>query len=141
MPRRLLVGAPVCQDAVMAEREQVEALVTRYVDAVARQDVEATVACFAPDAVQHDPVGSPPNVGEDAIRAFFEKSFAVPFRVNREGDTRICGDEETWASFRFTIEVPTGDGAFLVRVADLAQLDAECRIKRLWAVQDVHQTV
>lgn len=38
-------------------------------------DTERCVALFAPDAVQHDPVGTPPNVGSEAIRGFFHGIF------------------------------------------------------------------
>ena len=46
----------------MPTREQVESVVRQYVDAVGRQDLEATLALFAEDARQEDPVGTPPPV-------------------------------------------------------------------------------
>lgn len=38
-------------------------------------DTERCVALFAPDAVQIDPVGTPANVGTEAIRGFFHTVF------------------------------------------------------------------
>ncbi len=116
------------------ERTELEALVHTYVEAVGRQDIDACVALFAPEAVQEDPLGAPPNVGHDAIRAFFEKSFAVSFSVEMNPEILIGGD---YVSFRFVINVPLGDDTVVVRVADLMQVDGEGRIARLWAIQDM----
>lgn len=116
------------------ERADVEALVRTYVDAVGRQDVDACTALFAQDAVQEDPLGSPPNVGHEAIRAFFEKSFQTPFTVEADPDIRIGGD---YVSFRFVISVPLGDQTLQVKIADLAQLSPDGSIARLWAIQDM----
>jgi steroid delta-isomerase len=52
----------------MATPEQIRKTIDAYVDALARSDPDAWVGVFAPDAVQIDPVGTPPNVGRDAIR-------------------------------------------------------------------------
>ncbi|SEB55175.1 nuclear transport factor 2 family protein [Terriglobus roseus] len=52
-----------------------ELTVAEYFAAIRAMDVERCVAVFAPEAEQHDPVGTPPNVGHDAIRAFFTGIF------------------------------------------------------------------
>lgn len=49
-----------------------ERTIERYFAATRAGDREAWVACFAPDAVSYDPVGSPPLVGHDALRRFFD---------------------------------------------------------------------
>jgi steroid delta-isomerase len=53
-----------------------EQTVAEYFAAIRANDVERCVAVFAHDAVQHDPVGTPPNIGTDSIRAFFTGIFA-----------------------------------------------------------------
>ena len=53
---------------------EVRAWLGRYVDAVNARDPDALAALFAADAVQADPASNPPNVGRDAIRAFFAAS-------------------------------------------------------------------
>ncbi len=116
------------------DRTELEALVHTYVDAVGRQDVEGCVALFAEEGVQEDPLGSPPNVGHEAIRAFFEKSYAVPFTVEMDPEILIGGD---YASFRFTIKVPLGEDTVVVRVADLMQVDERGKITRMQAIQDM----
>ena len=52
-----------------------EQTVAEYFAAIRAMDVERSVAVFAPDAEQHDPVGAPVNVGHDAIRAFFTQIY------------------------------------------------------------------
>jgi steroid delta-isomerase len=57
-----------------------EQAVVEYFAAIRAMDVERCVAVFAATAEQHDPVGTPPNIGHNAIRAFFTKIFSG-FRV------------------------------------------------------------
>ena len=115
----------------MPTREQVEATVRQYVDAVGRHDLEATVALFAEDARQEDPVGTPPNVGRDAIRTFFERAYAGPFTTSLTGPLLVTGDH---AAVHFTIEVPTGGDPLVVRVVDLIRFDEQGLIADLRAV-------
>ncbi len=53
-----------------------EQTAAQYFAAIRANDVERCVAVFAENAEQHDPVGAPPNIGHDAIRAFFTAIFA-----------------------------------------------------------------
>ncbi len=53
-----------------------EQAVAEYFAAIRAMDVERCVAVFAPDAEQQDPVGTPPNIGHAAIRAFFTRIFS-----------------------------------------------------------------
>ncbi len=71
----------------------------QYVDAVGRQDLEATVALFAEDARQEDPVGTPANVGRARSASFFEKAFRGPFTTTLTGPLLVTGDH---AAVHFT---------------------------------------
>ena len=53
-----------------------EQTVAEYFAAIRAMDVERCVAVFSPDAEQQDPVGAPPNIGHEAIRAFFTQIFS-----------------------------------------------------------------
>jgi steroid delta-isomerase len=53
--------------------------IRRYFAATRAMDREAWVACFAEDGRSFDPVGSPPHVGREALRRFFD-SIAGRFR-------------------------------------------------------------
>jgi steroid Delta-isomerase len=117
----------------MPAREHIEDTVRQYVDAVGRQDLDATLALFAKDARQEDPVGTPPNVGHDAIRDFFERAYAGSFTTTLTGPLLVTGDH---AAVHFTIEVPTGAEPFVVRVVDLIRFDGAGLIADLRAVVD-----
>jgi steroid Delta-isomerase len=115
----------------MPTREQIETTVHQYVEAVGRQDLEATLALFAEDARQEDPVGTPANVGHDAIRVFFERSYRGSFTTTLTGPLLVTGDH---AAVHFTIEVPTGAEPMVVRVIDLIRFDDDGLIAELRAV-------
>jgi len=117
----------------MPTREDIEATVRRYVEAVGCQDLEATVALFAEDARQEDPVGTPANVGSDAIRGFFERSYRASFTTTLTGPLLVTGDH---AAVHFTIEVPTGADPLVVRVVDLIRFDEDGLIAEVRAVVD-----
>ncbi|MFL6171537.1 MAG: nuclear transport factor 2 family protein [Marmoricola sp.] len=117
----------------MATKAEIHALIESYVAAVGRQDLEATLAVFADDAYQEDPVGTPPNVGIEAVRGFFERSFGVPFTTELTGPVLVTGDH---AAFHFTITVPLGEEEMVVRVIDSIRVDAGGRIAELRAIVD-----
>jgi steroid delta-isomerase len=54
-----------------------EQTITEYFAAIRAMDVERCVALFTPNAEQHDPVGAPPNIGQEAIRGFFTGIFGA----------------------------------------------------------------
>jgi len=55
----------------------VEALLTALYDAIDRQDLEAVVALFGPDARIPDSLESVTVVGRDQIRAYYLRQFAT----------------------------------------------------------------
>jgi steroid delta-isomerase len=115
----------------MPTRERIESAVRQYVAAVGRQDLDATVALFAEDAHQEDPVGTPPNVGRDAIRGFFEKAYKSTFSTELTGPLLVTGDH---AAFHFTIRIPLGADTLTVRVIDQVRFDDAGLIAELRAV-------
>jgi steroid delta-isomerase len=117
----------------MPSRDDIEKTVRQYVEAVGRQDLEATVALFAEDARQEDPVGSPANVGRDAIRTFFERAYRGSYSTTLTGPLLVTGDH---AAVHFTITVPTDGEPIVVRVVDLIRFDDDGLIAELRAVVD-----
>jgi steroid delta-isomerase len=49
---------------------RIETAVTEYFGALKTLDVDRYVNSFAPDAEAHDPVGTPPHRGHEALRQF-----------------------------------------------------------------------
>ena len=67
---RARVFAP---EPAMIAPERVRAVVDAYVDSYRRNDKQACLDLFAPDAVWHDPVGEPPHVGHEGVGAFWDR--------------------------------------------------------------------
>lgn len=59
--------------------ETIRTLTSRYFAATRAMDLDAWLACFADDAVSHDPYGAPPIKGKDELRKFF-LSVAIAFK-------------------------------------------------------------
>jgi steroid delta-isomerase len=74
--------------------------VETYVAAFDACDPEMVVGLFAENATVEDPVGTPPHVGHDAIRAFYTASMQGKPKLNLEGPVRIAGDT---AAFAFNV--------------------------------------
>ena len=77
--------------------EQMVHAVQTYVEAFDKADPEMVVALFAADATVEDPVGTPPHVGHDAIRAFYTKSMQTGAKLHLDGPVRVAGDTAAFA--------------------------------------------
>ena len=108
-------------------------MVDAYVDASNRNDKQAVLALFAPDAVWHDPVGAPPHVGRDGIGVFFDQARSLADRLElRIRDVIECGRE---AAARLEIEVTMGEGGMILDVVETFELDDAgriCLMKAYW---------
>ena len=74
------------------------AVVENYVRAFAESDMTIIEDIFAEDAVVHDPVGSEPHVGIDAILDFYRRSVPGPTTLELTGTVRCAGNS---AAFPF----------------------------------------
>ena len=119
----------------MPTTEQVLATLEAYVKNFSAGDRAGWVGLFAPDAVQEDPVGSPANVGHEAIGTFYDAMLAggTP-QLSFLQDPIICGDE---AIMFLTACTGEGDGQVRVpQIVDHVRLDDEARITSLRAFWD-----
>jgi len=92
----------------MPTPERLRALVEDYCAAVTSREVAAIAALFTEDAVQADPANTPPNVGREAIAAFFtsavEASQATTFEALA---VHTCGNQVA-IDFRVTVTLDAG---------------------------------
>lgn len=87
----------------MIGAEQVRAVVDAYVDSYRRNDKQACLALFAPDAVWHDPVGEPPHVGHVGVSAFWDQARVMAESIElKPSDIIVCADQ---AAMVFEIHV------------------------------------
>lgn len=100
---------------------EVRALLDRYCSAMSDGRRDDWLACFADDAVQEDPVGTPANVGREAIGAFFDAS-PPGVTLVQTADPIVLGDEVV-AFFRAEVTME-GQDMVLPRIVDHIRLDA-----------------
>lgn len=81
----------------MTSPDQMVRAVKTYVEAFDKADPEMVVGLFAPDATVEDPVGTPPHVGHDAIRAFYAASMQTGAKLHLDEPVRIAGDTAAFA--------------------------------------------
>ena len=73
-----------------------------YIDLFNAADGAAISALFSDDAKVHDPVGTAPKVGKDAISAFYQMATRAGTRLESTGPVRIAGNQ---AAFPFRCHV------------------------------------
>ena len=110
--------------------ERMEAAVHAYVDAFARSDADAVALLFAEDATVEDPVGSPPHVGRDAIRAFYGASMGTGAKLELHGPVRIAGP---YAAFAFSVLLHFQGKDQRVDVIDTFRFDEDDKIVEMKA--------
>lgn len=117
----------------MPTRDEICRLCDDYMTAVSAHDLDTLMALFAPGAEQQEPVGTPPNVGHDAIRGFFAASRQVPFTMTRMGPVTVVGNR---ALFMARVRIELADGVREMTTADVFTVDDQCRIVELLAFPD-----
>ena len=107
-----------------------EAAVHAYVRALNAGDLDAIVALYAEGAEVEDPVGSAPQRGLEAIRAFYAVSTQLQLEVALEGPVRAAGHE---AAFAFSVSFEIQGRRTTIRPIDLFRFDAQGRIVQMRA--------
>ena len=117
----------------MPTREEICRLCDDYIAALNTGDPDAVITHFAPDAVQQEPVGTSPNVGREAIRAFFDGHRDAPITVTRFGPVNVVGNR---AAFQAHVAMDTPGGPFAMTTTDVLTVDDDCLISEILAFPD-----
>jgi steroid Delta-isomerase len=117
----------------MATRDEICAICDQYVALLSKGDAEGIVSLYDPNARVEDPIGSPPRVGHDAIREFYERIGGVSITATRIGPVNVVGHE---AAFQFRIDVPLGDEAISMTAIDAMTFDDAGKIIAMRAYAD-----
>jgi steroid delta-isomerase len=100
--------------------ERVQAVVEGYVDSYKRNDKQACIALFAPDAVWHDPVGEPPHVGHEGISEFWDQGHAMAESIVLvPSDIIVCANQ---AAMVFQIHVTLAGDTPMVMEMDAVEI-------------------
>jgi steroid Delta-isomerase len=114
---------------------QIELCIQDYFVAICQKDVEAWVATFAADGANHDPAGTPPNVGHAALRQFFVTVISAFESVLIAAEqVMVCGDR---AAVKWRAE-GVGKNGRAVRFAglDVFEMNMAGKIQSLWGFWD-----
>jgi uncharacterized protein (TIGR02246 family) len=121
----------------MATPEQVSGVIDAYVEGYRRNDKQAVLDLFRPDAVWHDPVGAPPHEGHEGIGAFWDQTHAMAQSIVLEPrSVVVCGDE---GAMVFEIRVDTGAGTMIMDAVEIFTVGDDGKIVLLKAYWDMHQ--
>jgi steroid delta-isomerase len=104
----------------MASADEIRAVIDQYVTRFSSGDGAGWAALFAEDATQEDPVGTPANVGREAIAAFYENMMAMlggGLRLELKHEPIIIGHEAAFAATAFA-----GQGESRARMPDIVDL-------------------
>jgi steroid Delta-isomerase len=119
---------------VMPTSEDLRQLVDRYAKSVTARDVDALVALFTEDAVQQDPATSPPNVGHEAIRTFFQAAVDASTATTFEAlAVHTCGDH---AAIDFRVTVQLEAGTMVIEGIEVFSFAEDGRIRSVTAYWD-----
>lgn len=123
-------GAPNAPPTPSLSVEAMQASVHAYVRALNECDLDAIVALYAEGAEVEDPVGSVPQRGLAAIRAFYVRSLKLSLMVTLEGDIRAVGNE---AVFAFSVSFEFNGQRTTIRPIDMFRFDSHGRIVQMRA--------
>ena len=105
----------------MPTPEQIRATVDAYVDAYRRNDRQAAIDCFHPNAVWHDPVGQPPHLGHAGIGEFWDQTRKLASAIELSPTAvYVCGDE---AAMVFDILTTIGDAKLTMQAVETFRVD------------------
>jgi steroid delta-isomerase len=120
----------------MLEADRVRSVVEAYVDTYRRNDRQACIDLFAPDAVWHDPVGEPPHVGHEGIGAFWDQGRTLAESIVLEPkDIIVCANQAAMV-FEINVNLAGGSG-MTIDAVEIFVLDDDARIAQLSAYWDM----
>jgi steroid delta-isomerase len=121
----------------MPSPEVIKSVIDAYVDAYRRNDKDAVLALFRPDAVWHDPVGAPPHVGLEGIGAFWDQARSMADSiVLKPTYVVVAGDEGVMV---FEIHVGMATGTMIIDAVEIFTLADDGKIVLLKAYWDMAQ--
>lgn len=119
----------------MLTRDQIVSVVETYVELVSAHRTDDLVKLFAPDAVQHEPVGVRTNSGHDEIRKYFDETKDSGFTVRLLTPITVVGN---FAAMQIGIQL---HGVPDFASTDLFEFDDECKIVSITALPDVKAVI
>jgi steroid delta-isomerase len=109
--------------------------VAAYFAATRTMNLDAWLATFAPDALDYDPVGTPPVVGHQGLRQFFQTITGVFERLGITEDHVFVGGNG--AAVKWTGRGVGKNGRDITfEGIDVFEIDDQGKIRKLWGYWD-----
>ncbi|EOT7836665.1 nuclear transport factor 2 family protein [Pseudomonas aeruginosa] len=123
----------------MISPQQVQEIMTRYVELVDACDIDGILALYARDALVEDPVGSPPHVGIEAVGRFYRNGLGrANARARRTGP--VSASHAGSGAVPFCVDLEWNGRACSIQVIDVMEFDAGgliCSMKAYWGEANV----
>jgi steroid delta-isomerase len=125
----------------MADVAAMKSAVEAYTACHSAGDVDGIMALFSENAIAHDPIGSPPHVGYEGVRAFFAATHDMvdSLTLTLTGPIRCAGE---FAAFPMTARSVIGGSALEIDIIDVMTFDEDGKIsemKAYWNMGDARQ--
>lgn len=135
----------------MLSDEKVLEVAQAYIDLFNAADGDGIAALFSDNAEVHDPVGTPPKAGKDAISAFYQMATRAGTRLESTGPVRIAGNQ---AAFPFrchvkaikiqdkAVDVDLPTGPMRIDIIDVFSFDEAGKISKMqafWGPRNISQ--
>ncbi len=101
-------------------------VVTQYIEAFEKGDLNIIENLFATNATVEDPVGTPQHVGIDAIKAFYKSAFDMNVKLVLDGAPRCAGNS---VAFNFHVIMP----GMKISPIDVFELNADGKVQSMRA--------
>jgi steroid Delta-isomerase len=120
----------------MADHDPVTTAFAAYSEAIEEMDRDKLMAILTEDVIQIDPYPSDPNVGHEAVLAFFETTWSMAETLVMVPGRSIVGGDK--GVFPFTVRTTiAGGGQIEVDVIDVIRVAEDGRISELTAFVDL----
>jgi steroid Delta-isomerase len=109
------------------------AVVEKYIQAFARNDMRLIEEIYADDATVEDPVGSEVRRGRAAVVEFYQQGFSSGATLELTGPTRCAGNA---VAFPFCVSV----GSMKIHVIDVFEFNSAGKVvgmKAYWGPENV----
>ena len=110
-------------------------LTARYYRLIRMADVDGFVDLFAPDGVSHDPVGAPPHVGHDGVRAFLTGVLGLCEQLDIVPVDTVCAHNRAAVTWSAVARGKNGSQTEFGGI-DVFTFDQDRRIASLYAFWD-----
>ncbi len=115
--------------------EQIRVAIESYVRAYNSDDLDLLLSVFAEDCVWEDPVGTPPHLGHDGIRKFWEFAHTDGAKLAPKAERIVVCGTEGLLVFTMVVRMPAGGGVNL-KAVDRFVFNDEGRIQHGQAYWD-----